>query len=193
VTITPDMLEGAPQFDPAPRGSSRYDGWTPARQRAFVKALAETGCVRRAARWVGMSEVGAYQLRKAPGAEGFARAWEEALTLGVERLADIAYDRAVHGVAVPIFYKGEQVGERRWYNDRLLTWVLRHRDPAHYGGPAGNRVPPHIRRALREEWELERAEKEAIEADQARAELHEKLREMAERLGIRRGEAPEEE
>lgn len=37
------MLEGAPQFEPVPRLHVRHDGWTPERQRAFIKALAETG------------------------------------------------------------------------------------------------------------------------------------------------------
>ncbi len=43
------MLEDAPDFAPVPREHSRYDGWTPAPQRAFVKLLGEHGCVRRAA------------------------------------------------------------------------------------------------------------------------------------------------
>jgi len=164
VPITPDMLEGAPDFAPAPRGATRYDGWTPDRQRAFVRALAETGCVTRACAWVGMSNVGAYQLRKAPGAEAFARAWDAALAVGVERLADIAYERAVYGVPVPVFHQGEQVGERRRYNDRLLMWVMRHSDRERYDdAPQGHRVSPHVRKALRAQWEQEEAEKAALQ------------------------------
>jgi hypothetical protein len=43
------MLEDAPDFAPVPREHSRYDGWTPAPQRAVVKQLGEHRCVRRAA------------------------------------------------------------------------------------------------------------------------------------------------
>lgn len=43
------MLEDAPDFAPVPREHSRYDGWTPAPQRAVFKLLGEHGCVRRAA------------------------------------------------------------------------------------------------------------------------------------------------
>jgi hypothetical protein len=177
------MLEGAPDFAPAPRGAARYDGWTPDRQRAFVKALAETGCVRRACAWVGMSSVGAYLLRKAPGAEDFARAWDEALALGIDQLADIAFERAVCGVPIPIFHKGEQVGEKRWYNDRLLMWVMRHADRARFDdSPQGNRVPPHVRKALHAEWEREAREKRAREDGGSRERLSRKLEEMHQRL-----------
>jgi hypothetical protein len=185
VTITPDMLEGAPDFAPAPRGAARYDGWTPERQRAFVKALAETGCVTRACAWIGMSTVGAYLLRKGAGAEAFAKAWDDALAVGTERLADIAYERAVYGVPVPVFHKGEQVGEKRWYNDRLLMWVMRHADRERYDdAPKGNRVPPHIRKALREEWEREKAEEAAArdEAGEARRRLAETLKTVHQRM-----------
>jgi len=191
VPITPAMLEGAPDFAPAPRGAARYDGWTPDRQRAFVRALAETGSVSRACAWVGMSNVGAYLLRKTPGAEAFARAWDEALAVGTERLADIAYERAVYGVPIPVFHKGEQVGEKRWYNDRLLMWVMRHSDRERYDdAPKGNRVPPHIRKALRAEWERVAAEKAAFRRAQDGESACAWLAETLERMKARMTEPP---
>ena len=182
VPITPAMLAGAPDFAPVPRGAVRYDGWTPERQRAFVKALAETGSVRHAAQAVGMAETGAYQLRLAPGGEGFAKAWADALSVGVARLGDVALERALNGVPVPIFHRGEQVGEKRRYNDRLLMWVLRHHDPQTYGGPIGNRVPPHIRAALRAEWEQERTEADRESAERSHDRMLETLELMRQRL-----------
>ena len=83
-----------PDFTPVPR-KPRHDGWTPERQRVFIAALADTGSVSRAARWVNMSPEGAYYLRRQPGSEGFRRAWEAALDFGVQRLKDIAYERAI--------------------------------------------------------------------------------------------------
>ena len=47
----------------------RHDGWTPERQRAFIHALADTGCVDRAARMVKMAQANCHALRRAPGAE----------------------------------------------------------------------------------------------------------------------------
>lgn len=122
-------------FSPVPR-KYRYDGWTAERQRAFIAALAETGSVTAAARRINMTTVGAYHLRRQPGADSFRAAWEAALASGVQRLTDIAFERAIEGVPVPVFHKGEQVGERRWYNDRLLMFVLKHHQPERYGKPA---------------------------------------------------------
>ena len=103
---------------------ARHDGWTPARQRAFVVALEERGCVAHAAAAVGMSAESAYRLRRRDDAEGFARAWDKGLRLGARKLLDLAWVRAIEGVAVPVFYRGEQVGERRTYSDRLLIRLL---------------------------------------------------------------------
>ncbi|MDB5683760.1 MAG: hypothetical protein JWM75_1458 [Sphingomonas bacterium] len=121
-----------PDFAPVPR-KYRHDGWTPERQRAFIDALADTGSVKHAAKRINMSPEGAYFLRRQPGAEGFRRAWEAALDHGVQTLADLAFDRAREGVAIPIFHQGEQVGERRHYNERLTMFLLRHHLPHRYG------------------------------------------------------------
>lgn len=120
-------------FTPVPRRRARHDGWTPQRQRAFIDALAETGSVSHAAAQVNMATEGAYQLRLAPGAEEFRAAWETALDHGVQRLEDAAMERALHGVARPVFGANGQIGERREYNDRLLMFMLRHRQPDRYG------------------------------------------------------------
>ena len=63
---------------PIPR-RHRTDGWTHAQQRAFIEALADLGSVRKAAFEVRMSARSAYALRRAPGAEGFAAAWDAAI------------------------------------------------------------------------------------------------------------------
>ena len=158
-----------PDFTPVPR-KHRSDGWTPDRQRAFIAALAETGSVRHAAKAINMSPEGAYYLRRQPGADEFRRAWEAALDHGVRRLVDITMDRAINGVAVPVFWRGEQVGERRAYNDRLAMFHLRHRLPERYGAlnaPArGTKSPDTIAREHREAY---------LAREQAAAELKERL------------------
>ena len=114
-----------PDFDPVPR-KFRHDGWTPERQKAFISALADTGCVSRAAAMVSMAQANCYTLRRAPGAESFRRAWDAALDFGLARLKDIAFERAIEGEQVPVFVAGKLMGFRRKTNDALLMFCLRH-------------------------------------------------------------------
>ena len=116
-----------PEFEPVPR-KYRHDGWTPERQRAFIEALADTGCVSRAAAMVNMSQSNCYVLRRAPGAEGLRRAWDIALDFGLKRMKDFAFQRAMEGELVPVFHAGKLQGFRRKRNDALLMFCLRHYD-----------------------------------------------------------------
>ena len=93
-----------PVFTPVPRGRIRHDGWTPERQRNFIEALADLGSVRAAAHAVNMTPEGAYLLRRHTEAGEFRKAWEAALALGVQRLEDVAMERALHGVEVPVYH-----------------------------------------------------------------------------------------
>jgi hypothetical protein len=95
-----------PDFTPVPR-RYRHDGWTLERQRAFIEALADTGCVTRAASMVNMAQANCYALRRAPGADEFRRAWDAALDFGLKRLKDIAFERAIEGQLVPVFVAGK--------------------------------------------------------------------------------------
>ena len=169
----PPPAESIPTFTPVPRRHNRHDGWTPDRQRGFIEALADTGSVKAAAARVAMTSESAYALRRAAGAETFAAAWEAALTSGAQRLADIAFDRATEGVPVPIFFNGEQVGERRRYNDRLLLFLLKHHLPAKFGEVTRpGRFPT---RAQSKEDEQEAADRLARDHDQATRRIRERL------------------
>ncbi|MEL6877669.1 MAG: hypothetical protein AAGL68_06175 [Pseudomonadota bacterium] len=118
-----------PDFTPVPRKGQRHDGWTPQRQRAFIETLADTGSVHAACKAVNMSQAGAYYLRRQPAAESFRAAWAAALDLGVQRIEDVAMDRALNGVDEPLYSYGKLVGTRKRYNDRLLMFMLRNRAP----------------------------------------------------------------
>ena len=119
-------------FEPA-RLRPRHDGWTAEKQIAFIETLAATKCVDEACRRVGMSDTSAYELRGRPCGAAFARAWELALEVKLDRLEDSAIDRSINGVPRPIFYKGEQVGEYRHFDERLTMFMLRSRRPARFG------------------------------------------------------------
>lgn len=128
----PDEAEDGSPFGPVPV-RYRHDGWTPDRQLEFIEALAECGCVDEASKAVGMRRASAYALRRRPDAQAFRLAWEAAENVAVTRLSDAAMSRAINGVPVPIFHQGEQVGERRHFDERLTMFLLRYRDPVRYG------------------------------------------------------------
>ena len=178
-----------PSFKAVPR-KYRHDGWTAERQRAFIDALAETGSVKAAAKQINMSKEGAYYLRRQAGAEGFRAAWLAALDHGVARIEDIAMDRALYGVEVPVYSYGKIIGTRTWYNDRLLMFMLRNRLPDRFGSDKGNLRPggrlydalrASMEQEIREEIRMEQEE----EAKSIRETLDIKLTEMRHRLQAR--------
>ena len=79
-----------------------------------------------------MSQAGAYYLRRQCGAESFRAAWQAAIDLGVQRIEDVAMDRALNGVDVPVYSYGKLVGTRTAYTDRLLMFMLRNRAPERF-------------------------------------------------------------
>ena len=111
----------------------RHDGWTAERQRAFIAALAETGCVSEACAEVGITPRSAYRLREHPKARAFSEAWDHAISMASARLASIAFERAIHGSVERIYRNGELVEERRKTSDKLLMWLLGHIDPVSFG------------------------------------------------------------
>ena len=186
-----------PAFTPVPRRHNRYDGWTPERQRAFIDALADFGSVKAAAHAVNMTPEGAYLLRRHPEAGDFRKAWEAALNLGVQRLEDVAMERALHGVEVPVYHFGAVVGTRRVYNDRLLMFLLRNRSPKRFAadslsnaGASTRSQLERLKREWRQEWEEEMAARLAEEGDEALRTLEARLDAMrrnhaeAQRLGL---------
>ena len=126
----------------------RSDGWTPNRQRDFIAALADDGRVSYAARQVGMSENSCHRLRRSPGGENFANAWEVARRHASQRLIDIAFDRVIDGTDEPVFDRqGNRIGRRMRQNDRLHMFLLRAYHPerfryAHQEVRRGNEPPP---------------------------------------------------
>ena len=183
-----------PAFAPVPRLKDRSNGWKPHIQRAFIEALADTGSVASACRRVGRSTHGAYHLRRQPGAAEFAAAWEAALDCGIQRIEDVAMDRALNGVEVPVYSYGKHIGERVIYNDRLLMFLLRNRAPERFGaGPNGGqaRGPGAIgvmeRARLKKQWRTEwEAEQRKVSPAEVRAQIEAKVE--AFRTTLRRSE-----
>ena len=131
------MISPNSPIDFTPATTTRHDGWTAERQREFIIALSEMGCVSDACAAVGISPRSAYRLRRRPGAEAFDRAWDNALRVAARRLVTLAFERAVHGTVREVRWKGEVVGEERVPSDRLLMFLLRHLDPMRFGNLTG--------------------------------------------------------
>ena len=98
-----------------------FEGRT-AIKAAFLLCLAHTGNVTIAAEFAGTSRAAIYSWRS--GDSAFNEQWHEALLEAAGRLGNIAWQRAVKGVEVPIFFQGEQIGCRRLFSDRLLMHLL---------------------------------------------------------------------
>lgn len=180
-TRLPVPARELPAFTPVPRRCVRHDGWTPERQQAFIEALADTGSVAAACRTVNMSAEGAYYLRRQPGAESFRTAWQSALDLGVQRLEDVAMERALNGIDVPVYSYGALIGTRKSYNDRLLMFLLRNRAPERFGkhgsdlkglNAVGKMEKARLKKKWRKEWEAEQRQTSPAEV---RASIDAKL------------------
>ncbi|MEZ5681651.1 MAG: hypothetical protein R3E14_10190 [Erythrobacter sp.] len=105
-------------------GRTRHDGWTQARQAAFLRELSATHSVSAAARAVGMSRQSAYRLRARLRGTPFDKGGAAAFVSRFDVLAEAALDRALNGVEVPHYYNGELVGTSRRYDERLTLALL---------------------------------------------------------------------
>jgi hypothetical protein len=174
-----------PAFAPVPRLCDRSNGWKPEVQRAFIEALAETGSVKAACRRVGRADHGVYQLRRHPEAHEFRQAWEAALAIGIQRIEDVAMDRALNGVEVPVYAYGKIIGTRTVYNDALLMFMLRNRASKRFaadGARGLNAVDQatlrRMRKQWRKEWEQERFAADVKREDAGAAAFIAKIKAM---------------
>ena len=126
-SLTPGSSAHAPA-DVAPDTPPRTGNgprWTPAKMAAFLRALASTHSVSAAAESVGMSRMAAYRLRARTRGKAFDIAWDSAFHQSYANLPYAALDRALNGVEVPVYYKGEKIDSYRRFDERLTVALLR--------------------------------------------------------------------
>ena len=99
--------------------------WSARKKVEFLRALAATHSVKAAAKAVGMSRQSAYRLRSRLKGQAFDLAWDEAFSHSYHNLPYIALDRAMNGIEVPHYYKGELIGTSRRYDERLTVALLK--------------------------------------------------------------------
>jgi hypothetical protein len=105
----------------------RVDGWTYARQAAFLMALSETGLVSAACDVAEMSISSAYALRREARGRGFALGWQAAHLLARDRLEDVLLEAAITGVAT-VTERVEGTSVRRSLSGNLSMAVLNRLD-----------------------------------------------------------------
>ena len=104
-------------------------GWSKAKERAFLSALAETCNVTLAASESGLSPSQAYRRRKADAA--FRNAWLEAVGAAYQRLELVLLERAFVGTEKIIRRKdGSEERMMDYPNQLALTLLKMHRDSA---------------------------------------------------------------
>jgi hypothetical protein len=117
--------------EPAPENGTaistcRHDGWTGDKMATFCEALAETAVVAEACDQAGMGISGAYAHRRRSPV--FAAAWDAALTIARERLADTLLARSMEGNVEQLYKDGELIGERHLLDNRLGLAILKRLD-----------------------------------------------------------------
>lgn len=176
-----DLIE----FTPVPRATKRWNGITAQKQRVFMDNLAASGCVKMASDSIGTSTSAMYTLRKSPGAESFAAAWDKAIEAGARRVLDMLMSHAIHGTPETLRKGDEVILERRKYNTRAMMWIVQQRFPEQYGGNlnvtgnAPNSMPHSIQRMKdqwRKEWEAERKQLDTATEAETNAAIMKKLR-----------------
>ena len=111
---------------------TRHDGWTGEKMAIFCETLAETAVVAEACEAARMGISGAYACRRRNPV--FAAAWDAALTIARERLADTLLARSMEGNIELIWRGGEVIGERHVIDNRLGLAILRRLDRLAEGG-----------------------------------------------------------
>ncbi|MEM6909884.1 MAG: hypothetical protein AAF494_14525 [Pseudomonadota bacterium] len=177
-------------FEPYRHKQPRANSITPDLQREFVAHLAATGIVTSAARHIGRSMEALYKLRHKRGAEGFARAWDRAVQMGVERLEDTALARAIEGSERKIIRNGEVIATERYHNEALVMFFLKTRladryAPGAHVGP-GQPLYERIRREIEEERRKAANDPDVLK--RIRAAIDRKLADAIQAAGQQAGE-----
>jgi len=97
----------------------------------FFRLFAASGSVAFAADRTGLSRSVLYRRKRSDLA--FAKRWAEAQELGVSKVRDEVFRRAVVGVKRPVFYGGAKIGKVRHFDNRLLWSLLKSHEPETYG------------------------------------------------------------
>ncbi|HMG47843.1 MAG TPA: hypothetical protein VK614_10320 [Allosphingosinicella sp.] len=168
---------------PAPRPHrQRHDGFTPKKQRKFLKALKKTGCLKDAARAAGISCNTVRRHRDKW--QNFDEKVDVALAIASGELETIAWKRAVEGVEEKVIRDGKVAWIRIKPSDAILRLLMKGADPKKYGAAGFSR------KRLRA-WERKQIEEEVRAEIRAKRPTFEESMQMLDTrlraLGLRHG------
>jgi hypothetical protein len=168
---------------PAPKPHrQRHDGFTPKKQRKFLKALKKTGCLKDAARAAGISCNTVRRHRDKW--QNFDEKVDVALAIASGELEVIAWKRAVEGVEEKVIRDGKVAWIRIKPSDAILRLLLKGADPKKYGAAGFSR------KRLRA-WERKQIEEEVRAEIRAKRPTFEESMQMLDSrlraLGLRHG------
>jgi len=135
-----------------PLPAIRHDGWTGEAMAKFLETLAETGIVLDACDAAGKSSTAAYAHRRRHPL--FAEAWEKALGIARDRLADTLLARSIEGNVEQIIKDGEIVAEKHFIDNRLGLAVLKRLDQRTDGARGLSRQQSPSQPLAEADWEL---------------------------------------
>ena len=109
----------------------RQDGFTPAKQKKFFKALKKAGCIRDACRAAGISKTTVDRWRDKDAA--FDAKVDAARAMASAELDMIAWKRATEGCEEKIYRDGKLVFVRVKPSDAILRMLMQGANPEKYG------------------------------------------------------------
>ena len=98
----------------------------------FLELLSEGVSVSAACERAGIPRRSAYNRRRDDPA--FRERWDESLRMAADMLEDEADRRGRDGWSEDVYYRGQVVGRRQRYSDRMLMFRLRALKPEMYRG-----------------------------------------------------------
>lgn len=102
------------------------------KETTFLDLLSEGVCVSEACERAGIPRRSVYARRSSDPA--FRQQWNEALEMAADILEAEADRRGRDGWSEDVYYRGQVVGTRRRYSDRMLIFRLRALKPDMYKG-----------------------------------------------------------
>lgn len=127
-TPNPSNLDAFEYLKQSTVPSTRTDGWTGAKQKRFLEAIADGDTVKDACGLVRLSTQSAYAFRRTPKGRAFDLGWRAADLLARERFAAELFVRSVEGQVVEITRADGSVVTRHYRDNRLATQMLNRLD-----------------------------------------------------------------